>query len=354
MVLLGFDAEVPTSDDRRGLTGAGQLAPVIAVARRIGRDRWRANLVVGVLVAVTVAMAVATLTGARRVETAFDRLRVDSHSSDLRFFFDGSDLESSLDQLAQVDGISEIGVSSEMFVRPVGSELFPDYQLLAIAPRPDQGGDVLDIPRIVKGRAVRPGAVDELALSEELASELDIAVGDTIEIESMSVEWIDVAFNGGDPGPPDGPVVSLEVVGLARTPADFGRWLGVIHLSPAFAARYEDQVRTYTWVSARVTDASEAGLSALKEGPLDAFEVQEVDRSFFTDSDATNDGLNTIAVSLRLVALAAVLAGVTAVGLALVRLARDALAVRVTLAAIGWTRAQLETLVVLLLLPWVL
>lgn len=342
------------SDDRRGLTGAGWLAPVIAVARRIGRDRWRANVVVGVLVAVTVAMAVATLTGARRAETAFDRLRVDSHSSDIRFFFEDADLAASLDALAEVEGISEIGVSSEMFVRPVGSELFPDYQLLPIAARPDLGGDLLDIPRIVAGRAVRPDAVDEIALSEGLASDLEIDVGDTIELESMSVEWIDVAFNGGDPGPPDGPVVSVEVVGLARTPADFGRWLGVIHLSPAFATRFEDQVRTYTWVSARVTDTSEAGLNALREGPLDAFEVQEVDRSFFTDSDATTDGLNTIAVSLRLVALAAILAGVTAVGLALVRLARDTLAVRVTLAAIGWTRAQLVALVVLLLLPWVL
>lgn len=336
------------------MTKPGQLAPVLAVARTSARGRWRSNVVLGALVAATVAMAVATLTGARRAESAFDRLRAESHSSDIRFFFDDADLATSLDQLARVDGISEVGVSSEMFVRPVGSDLFPDYQLLPIVARPDLGGDVLDIPRIVAGRAVRPDAVDEVALSEELASELAISVGDTIELESMTNDWVDIAFNGGDPGPPDGPVVSVEVVGLARTPADFGRWMGLIHLSPAFAARFEAQMRTYTWVSARVTDPSEEGLSALESGPLSGFDVQEVELSFFTDSDATTDGLRTIAVSLRLVALAGVLAGVTAIGLALLRLARDTLAVRATLVAIGWTRAQLVQLVALLLGPWVL
>ncbi len=311
-------------------------------------------MVVAVLVATAVAVTVAALTGARRAETAFDRLRAESHSSDLRFFFDEADLAPSLAQLAQIEGISEVGVSSEMFLRPVGSELFPDFQLLPITARPDLSGDVLDIPHVVAGRAVHPDASDEVALSEDLAASLDIAVGDTIELESMTNDWVDRAYSGGDAGPPDGPVVSVAVVGLTRTPADFGRWQGVIHLSPAFAARFEDQMRTYTWVSARVTDPSEAGISALRDGPLGAFDVQEVDRSFFTDSDATNDGLNTIAVALRLVALAGVLAGVTAVGLALVRLARETLAVRLTLAAMGWTRLQLAALVALLLVPWVL
>ena len=62
----------------------------------------------------------------------------------------------------------------------------------------------------------------------------------------MTSAWVDIAFNGGDAGPPDGPTVEVEVVGLARSPADFGRWSGVIHLTPAYAARHQDQVHAYT------------------------------------------------------------------------------------------------------------
>jgi predicted lysophospholipase L1 biosynthesis ABC-type transport system permease subunit len=331
------------------------VTPVLAVARRGARDQWRSNIVLGALITATVAMAVASLTGARRAESALERLRAESHSSDLQLFLDDPDLDTALDELVRIEGIAEVGVSSELFVRPVGSDLFPDYQLLSIAPRTDLAGAALDVPRIVGGRGIRPDAADEIVVSDELAAELDIHVGDRIELESMTAAWVEVAFNGGDPGAPDGPVVEVTVVGLARTPADFDRFAGrIIHLSPAFAARFEDQIRTYTWVSARVTDPSEAGLHALASGPLAGFDSEEVSPSFFTHSEATQDGLATIAAALRLIALAGVVAGVTAIGLALARLARDTLAVRTTLVAIGWTRAQLVLLVVLRLGPWVL
>jgi ABC-type lipoprotein release transport system permease subunit len=335
--------------------GSGALAPVLLVARGSARDRWRSNLVLGLLVAATVAVAVASLIGADRSDSALDRLRGVSHSSDVRFFADDHDFAALIENVADIDGIAEVGAASEMFVRPVGSDLIPDYQLLAIAVRPDLGGDPLDIPRIVAGRSIRPDAAEEVVLSETLAEELGTGVGDTIEIESMTDSWIDIAFNGGDPGPPDGPVVSVEVVGLARTPADFGRFAGhILHLSPAFAARYEDQIRTYTWASARLTDPSPEGLNELRRGPLAAFDNEQADFSFFAESEATQDGLRTIAVSLRLVTLAGILAGLTAIGLALARLARETLTIGGTLVAMGWTRSQLVQLVALLLGPWVL
>lgn len=330
------------------------MAPVLAVARRSGRNRWRSNLVLSLLVALTVAVAVSTLVGARRSESAFDRLRAESHSSDLQLFLDEPDLAAAVEELEGIDGISEVGVSSLLFVRPVGSELIPDYQLLATAARTDLAPGELDQPRIVAGRALQPEAVDEVVISEELAREVDVEVGDRIELESMTDAWVDVAFSGGDPGPPDGPVVPVQVVGLARTPADFGRFAGhILHLSPAFAGRYEDQVRTYTWVSVNVDDPSEASMRALVDGPLAGVDIDEAGFSYFADSDATQDGLATIATALRLVAAAGVLAGLTAVGLALARLARDELAVRATLAAMGWTRVQLALLVALVFGPWV-
>ncbi len=49
-------------------------------------------------------------------------------------------------------------------------------------------------------------------------------------LESVTDEWIEVAYTGGDPGLPDGPRVEVRVVGVARTPgidpvsADEGSW----------------------------------------------------------------------------------------------------------------------------------
>ncbi len=142
----------------------------------------------------------------------------------------------------------------ELFVRPVDSDLFPNYNLLAIVP-PDPSLGV-DVPLVVDGRAPDPDAIDEITISEDFARSLGVGVGDRLALESMSDEWVDVAFNGGDPGPIDGPTVDAEVVGLARTPADFGRVEGVIELSPAFADEFATRIRTYTSVEAKLTDTS--------------------------------------------------------------------------------------------------
>ena len=333
------------------MTSAGLLAPILSVARSGVARRQRSALVLGALVAATVAFALASLTAAARAESAFDRLRADSHSSDLVFFGE-RDLADAIDRISRIDGLAEVGVTSEMFVRPLGSELIPDHQLIAMAARSDLGGAGLDTPRIVAGRSARPEDVDEVVLSEALAADLGVHVGDMIDLESFSNAWVDIAFNGGDPGPPDGPVVSAQLVGLSSTPADFGRFAGrIVHLTPAFAARFEDRIRTYTWVSARAADPSPSGLEELTAGPL---RDMEVDESFFADSEATQDGLRTVAVSLRLVASAGAVAGVTAVGLAAGRLARDVLTCRNSLVAIGCTRAQLVLLVSLALVPWVM
>ena len=78
----------------------------------------------------------------------------------------------------------------------------------------------------------------------------------------------------------------------------------------------------------------------------------DVSPSPFADDAATDDGLGTIASALRLVAVAAVLAGGLATALALDRLTRVALRDRHTLAAMGWSRRGLAAAVILVFAPW--
>lgn len=333
------------------MTGSSAMRLVV---RRTWREGWRSQLVLAITLAVAVGVVVGVLAGAQRAESALDRLRARTHAGDLAVGSD-TEVEALVAQVATARGVTAVGAVREFFVRPKGSDLFPDYNLLPLAPWPTKAGGTVDTPVIVSGRAPNPAAIGEVALSEALASALKLHVGDHLTLESMTNAWVDSAYNGGDPGPPDGPVVPVTVVGLARSPVDFGRWTGLIHLTPAFAKRYLDEIRVYTFAEARLTKPLAARVQAGEQislpGP--SRKSDEVQPSFFTASTATQDGLRTISTSLRLIAAASALAGLTAIGLTTLRLARTALAARVTLVAIGWTRGAMARLVVIVLAPWV-
>ncbi len=171
--------------------------PLAVFLRAEWRARWPAHLVLVAVAAVTIAAAVAPLTGAARSETAFHRLRAATRASDV------------------------------------------------IISLRAQSGDTVNGPGITSGRPVDPSRPDEVALSEHLAAALHVKVGDNLTLESMTAHWVDLANTGGDPGPPDGPRVHVKVIGLSRNPADFGRWKGVLHLAPAFVQRYGGRLNVY-------------------------------------------------------------------------------------------------------------
>jgi putative ABC transport system permease protein len=328
---------------------------LLLYARAEWRARWRSLLVIVGLVALTVAAVVATLTGAGRSETAFDRLRTATRASDAIVVPPDTQRNpaAAVASIAAIDGVERATARSELFVRPAGADdLFPDYNLWADAPLEAPTATGLDTPVITTGRAVDPSRAREIVVSEKLAATLGVRVGDTMTLESMTSAWVDLAFNGGDPGPPDGPKVEVEVVGLSRTPADFGRMKGVLHLSPAFVDRYGDQLRAYNGVHVRLSDKA---LRQMRSGTLRGLD-EDIDAgpSPFGDAAATDDGLGTIATALRLVALVAALAGAAVTALALARLTRLALRDRRILAALGWTTREFVEAAVLVFAPWLL
>ena len=196
-------------------------------------------------------------------------------------------------------------VAAELFVRPQGTEYFPDFQLRRAHPATRSTADSTRRSSSTDGRPSRPTR-RRVAIGESLAAELDLKPGDLLTLESMTDDWIEGSFDGRDVGPPDGPKVDVEVVGIARSPADFSRVEAVLHLTPAFVDRFGDAMRTYTMVRARVTAAGleQAAKGELLRGDLGHLEVG---RSPFGDDKATEDGLGTIATALRLVAGAAAL-----------------------------------------------
>jgi hypothetical protein len=321
-------------------------------ARTEWRGRWRSYLVLTVLVAATVGTVLAAVLAASRSTTAFDRLRAATHASDAAVS-PPDDLSPSdrMEAALQLEGVYDARAEAELFVRPEGSDLIPNYTLLALAPLADDGPDAVNTPVVSEGRAPDPTEPLEVALSEQLAADLGVRPGDRLALESMTFEWVEEAYRGGDPGPPDGPRMEVTVTGLARTPAEFGQRPNVIHLTPAFAAEYGDDMRAYQQIHVRIAPEVIARVEA---GDASAFEGVEVDPSPFYDSATTEDGLSTIARSLRLFAAVAALAGGIVIGLALSRMTRAGLRYRRALAAMGWTRRHHALAVTLAFVPWVI
>ncbi len=317
------------------------------LARAEWRVRWRSHLLVAVLVALTVGVTVATLSSAARSEEALDRLRSATRAGDAVVFMDDTqrDPAAAVAAVKRVDGVVAAGAAAEVFVRPAGTEYFPDFDLYPTAPL---AGDHIDTPLITSGRAVTPDRVDEVVLSEDLAAELGVPAGGTLTLESMTSEWIETAFSGGDPGPPDGPRVEVDVVGIARTPADFGRLAGALWLSPSFVERYENQMQMYVAVHTRLTPHA---MDRARAGQLPGLDGAELSPSPFGEIPGVDDGLGAIATALRLVAIAAVLAGTAATAVALVRITRQMLGEQITLGALGWTRRGMVLATVLTLAP---
>jgi hypothetical protein len=330
------------------MTGAARGgAAYVLFARAEWRARWRSHLLLAGIAALAVAGVVAPLTAAARSEGAFTRLRAATHATDAVADNVPGAARNRIDAIRALDGVDGAAVGSEVFVRPQGSELFPDYDLYPLVSL-DPAASV-NHPVITHGRAARPDRPDEVVFSEVLASRLGLGVGDATTLESMTPKWIDAAFNGCAPGPPDGPRIPVRIVGLARSPADFGRLKGVLYLTPAFLARYRDRILVYDHVEMRL--APGASRAVIESGIHSLGKDTEVGPSAFADDAATDDALTTTATALRLIAAAAALAGAIVFVFAVVRATRVALGAARTLAALGWTTRQLSAASLLAFAP---
>jgi len=190
--------------------------------------------------ALVIGVVLAVVSGAEQTSTAMDRLRAQTNASDVVFGVDG-DPGALLNVLAAAPGVLETEVVRVLFVRPSGADdLFPSYNLLTVAPitsPADVSTDVhsIDVPFIVEGRAADEHRADEVTMSDALVAALELQVGDELVLESMSSAWVDSAYSGQIPGPPDGPKVTVELVGVTRTLADFDRYVGVLNLYHRFS-----------------------------------------------------------------------------------------------------------------------
>jgi hypothetical protein len=292
--------------------------------------------------------------GARRSASAYSRFQATSRSGHVTLYF------SDPARLQQVEGLPQVEAVGRIFgpllVPPdagaAGGELTivasPDGSLLS----------AVDRARVVEGRAADPGRADELLVSEEVATNLRLAVGQAVTFRSFAPSQFESLTTGANPEPA-GPTVSVRVVGIVRSPSDVGAGTSQTSgapdafLTPAFHTTYRDRIAAFEGVS-RVR---------LRQGELDLPAFTEAARRIYSDDPefvvapssvetaTVEDAIGVVDVGLLVFAAAAGLAGLVALGQALSRHISHAAIDQSVLAGLGMTRSQRIAAALLALVP---
>jgi ABC-type lipoprotein release transport system permease subunit len=303
-------------------------------------------VVLGVLVGLTGALTMASLAGARRTATALPRLRVASNAADAVVF------------PSQVGALhpdwSSLRAQPEVKAVAVWDLLFGDLdgQPGALLFGADDEGfmGAVGRPVVVSGRMWDPTDPHEVVIdenaskgaSEECGRSLRfgcaITVGSTFMFQPYG---LDQGIDSDTSVRPDGPQLSMKVVGVVRT---INQFLfvpdGQVFVSPAFVATYGEQVQTLENADVVLRNGA-SDIAALKRDMNElvapgapVFDLHAVSRRVDTT-------LSVERTALLLLAAVVAIAGGLLVAQALVRSAGmigdDALVLR----AIGVTRSQM-------------
>lgn len=214
------------------MDGAGGRRAAIFWARIDVRRRWRSLVLVGLLAAVTAGLAMAAVAGARRTDTALERLRRETRAADAVVFpSQVGDVAPDLAPLATRPEVARLAgwdlVFGDVESQPGG---------LLFAPADRSFGSSVERPVVVRGRMLDPRAPDEVVVDENAAAEAP-PVGARFTFQPYAPDQSDTT------GAPRGPRIALRVVGVVREVPEFLFVSeGQVFLSPAFLERYGPQV----------------------------------------------------------------------------------------------------------------
>jgi hypothetical protein len=297
------------------------------------RRTWRSVLLLGGVVAVVTATVLASLAGAERSQSAFDRYLDVVDPPDAMAFGNPEDRAA----LASIEG-AEATVEIDLvaaFPEIEDEDFFP----LVVAEDGTVPYDRMSAP-VIEGRLPAREEPYEVALGERTAERLDAPVGSTVTIATFTPEgWAAIEEDETAEFAPDGPRLDLEVVGIVRDPGDIaarGSDITLTFLSPAFRAAHPvgeiGSLDHGTFVFLRPG----VGLDHLTDAVQDR--DIELDTAFFSASNTMNPTLRSIATALRVFALVVALAGLIAIWQSIARMQQAAWVDDAALGAIGTGR----------------
>jgi hypothetical protein len=218
---------------------------VIAWARSEWRCRWGALVLIATLIGLGGGATLAAVAGARRTDTAFERLTLAAHNPTVgaNGIGNGGDLidldPALLDELANIPGVIEARQFSFLGVAPVE---YPNYFNVAIVA--DKG--TRGLIKVVAGSAppdLWSLGPDDVYANEAMSKQLGKGPGDTVEFASLDQHQWGASGGGEDIGEPAGPRFSVRIRALLRAPEDVSDAPDPIFIfPPSFWSRYRDRI----------------------------------------------------------------------------------------------------------------
>lgn len=193
------------------------------------------------LVALATATVLAATAGARRGQTAWDRLWAQTRPATSMVLANQPGFD-----WAKVRALPEVAALSEFPVVfgfalpccPGAGAAFP--------PLDDQLTTTLERPVMLAGRVYNPHRADEVVATPLFMSTFGKHVGDMLTLQLASPQQVNAGYDGSDGTPPRGPAVRARIVGVGRTPwgldADAPGAKGGVLPSPALFAKYRANI----------------------------------------------------------------------------------------------------------------
>jgi hypothetical protein len=201
-----------------------------------GLRRWRSLAVLALLIALATATVLTSIAGARRGQTAFDRLWARTLPATATVLpnqpgFDWAKVAALPEVTALTRFPVVFGYQAQGFTG--ASTGFPLAD--------DQMTRTIERPVMMAGRLFNPRRADQVIITPKFAASSGKHVGDTLTLELASVQQANQEYDGST-GPPLGPKVRARIVGVGRTPwgldADTPGSPGGILTTPALFTRY--------------------------------------------------------------------------------------------------------------------
>jgi len=199
-------------------------------------QRWRAMLVLGLLVALSTTTVLTSVAGARRGASAVDRLSAVTLPGTAVVVPNQPDFNwDRVRALPEVAALTKFPAYASLTIVEA-----PDDSLTPLVPADAAGMRTIERPVLLTGRLADPARPDEVVVTPAFVGRTGRGCGDALTLQLPTPDQAEANARAGFSEPPSGPRVRLRIVGVVRSlwwGDDVGGRGNVIP-SPALLSRY--------------------------------------------------------------------------------------------------------------------
>jgi hypothetical protein len=323
-------------------------------ARAELRQRWRASVLLTMVVGLAGGVVLAAVAGARRTDSAMDRFL--AYNRPLNVAVEAEDLD--LRAVQRLPQVADTGMGAYMALAPSTASGAPDPALGSVNPWVAVGGRVgrtSERPLVVAGHLPDPDRPLEAAVDETLAARRRVGPGGTLRMWAFTPRQAERVLAGLTAATPEGPAFDFSVTGVVRHPQDLSPvavdqdvvYLGSddLYLTPAFWRAYGTTVGNFgVGQGFRLHHGDrdlQAFTAAVRGLPGGRSAVVLVGSDAERAAARAQRAIHVQAIALLAFAVLAGVAGLLVVGQSIARQVQLEVAESPTLVALGMTHGQL-------------